>query len=134
MKKILALVLALMMMVPFFACAEEGVSVVGIWDFCGGNVGGVEMSQEEAEAYLALYGGSLQLIFAQDMSVVMAQGNGGALAGVFQQVDETSMAVTFDNNGAELVNAMALTYAEDGTIVMVLSPDGETSIYFYQAE
>ena len=46
------------------------------WGFTGGCIDGVEMEQEDLDSTLEMYGGSLDLVFAEDGTVQMVQGAG----------------------------------------------------------
>ena len=72
------------------------------WSFAGGCEDGVPLTEERAYAALEAYGGTLQLVFDEEDGVQMVQG-GGTLAGTYQTNDDSSVLLTFDNNGSELV-------------------------------
>lgn len=105
------------------------------WEFSGGYIDGKNMEQEEAEAALAQYGGTLQVVFVDDSTVAMVQGS-GQLAGTYAPAgDGYTAAITFDNNGSELKYAGIFSDV-GGTAVLVLFSDATfmNAIYFTQIE
>ena len=48
------------------------------WTFAGGMIDGVEMEEEDLNATLETYGGTLGLVFGEDGAVTMVQGGGNA--------------------------------------------------------
>ncbi len=49
------------------------------WSFCGGNLGGVQMTQDDYDAALEQYGGKLEIVFSDDDSTVQMVQGGGTL-------------------------------------------------------
>ena len=103
------------------------------WTFSGGMVDGAEMEQEDADAALELYNGSLEIVFDDEQNISMVQG-GGTLEGVYGLMsDGYVLEIVFDNGGSEL--KYAGVFAEvDGTVALMLFPDatGQNAIYFTQ--
>lgn len=103
------------------------------WTFSGGMVDGAEMEQEDADAALELYNGSLEIVFDDEENIRMVQG-GGTLEGVYGLMsDGYVLEIVFDNGGSEL--KYAGVFAEvDGTVALMLFPDatGQNAIYFTQ--
>ncbi len=96
-------------------------------------VDGAEMEQEDADAALELYNGSLEIVFDDEQNISMVQG-GGTLEGVYGLMsDGYVLEIVFDNGGSEL--KYAGVFAEvDGTVALMLFPDatGQNAIYFTQ--
>ena len=103
------------------------------WTFSGGMVDGAEMEQEDADAALELYNGSLEIVFDDEENIRMVQG-GGTLEGVYGLMsDGYVLEIVFDNGGSEL--KYAGVFAEvDGTVALMLFPDatGQNAMYFTQ--
>ena len=103
------------------------------WTFSGGMVDGAEMEQEDADAALELYNGSLEIVFDDEQNISMVQG-GGTLEGVYGLMsDGYVLEIVFDNGGSEL--KYAGVFAEvDGTVALMLFPDatGQNAMYFTQ--
>lgn len=103
------------------------------WEFAGGFLDGTEMEQADAEATLAQYGGTLQIVFDSETDVSMVQG-GGTLSGTYTTLDDgTRLGFAFDNAGSELKYG-GLFADVNGTAVLMLLPDGTymNAIYFSQ--
>lgn len=76
------------------------------WSFCGGNIGGVQMTQDDYDAALEQYGGKLEIVFSDDGSTVQMVQGGGTLDGVCEyHYEDEGVRLTFDNNGTDLVYA-----------------------------
>lgn len=100
------------------------------WDYCGGYMDDAELTQEELDATLEMYGGTLQFVLNEDGTAEMVQG-GGSLYGTFQYLDDYSVGLIFDNNGEEL--RYACIFVElGGCMTLVAMPDdtGEMGLYF----
>ena len=98
------------------------------WDFCGGYMDDTEMTQEDYDATMEMYGGTLQFVFNEDGTAEMVQG-GGSLNGYFKYI-EGGVGVEFDNNGEAL--RYSLIFIDLDGLTMVALPDnsGETGLYF----
>lgn len=98
------------------------------WDFCGGYMDDTEMTQEEYDATIEMYGGKLQFVFNEDGTAEMVQG-GGSLNGYFEYI-EGGVGVEFDNNGEAL--RYSLIFIDLDGLTMVALPDnsGEFGLYF----
>lgn len=101
------------------------------WNFCGGYLEDGEMSQEDGEAALEMYGGKLQFVFNADGTAEMVQG-GGSLQGTYQYLEDGSVGVVFDNNGADLPYVCLFTDLDGLTMVAISDESGTTGIYFAQ--
>lgn len=114
------------------AALQEAPALEGTtWDFCGGYMDDAELTQEEYEATIDMYGGALQFVLNEDGTAEMVQG-GGSLQGTYEYLDEYSAGLIFDNNGEEL-RYVSIFVDLDG-LTMVAMPDvsGETGLYFAQ--
>ena len=101
------------------------------WSFAGGCEDGVPLTEERAYAALEAYGGTLQLVFDEEDGVQMVQG-GGTLAGTYQTNEDSSVLLTFDNNGSELV--YLCVFADIDGLSMIAVPDdtGLNGLYFVE--
>ena len=102
------------------------------WNFAGGFLNSVEMTEEEAAASLEMYGGTLQLVFDDGEGVQMVQG-GGTLEGKWAYSEDNTVGVLFELEDGDLF--YLCSFAEiDGQVVMVAYSDetGENAIYFVQ--
>lgn len=110
-------------------------AIVGTgWEFSGGMVDGTEMEQADADQTLETWGGKLNIVFDDDENVSMVQG-GGTLKGIYGLTEDNDnvLGLIFDNSGSQLVYAGLFTEV-DGTLVLMLFPDGsgKNAIYFTQ--
>lgn len=113
--------------------AAEGLVGSG-WNFAGGYVNGVDLTEEQAKESLAQYGGTMQIIFEDETTVSMVQG-GGTLSGVYsEQAGGTGMLdIVFDNNGTDLTYIGCFTQIDDTPVLMLLSDDtGLNAVFFTQ--
>lgn len=107
---------------------------VGTWSLCGGVSNDTEWTEDDLNATLEMYGGKLDVAIGADGSAQMVQG-GGTLSGACQPVDAdgaVGLYMTIDSNGTTLEYAGDLLSTEDGDILLSLTPDGVTSMYFIQ--
>ena len=102
------------------------------WSFVGGYIDGAPMTADEAKAALENYGGTLQLVFAENGAVLMIQGT-GSVEGTYEAADENSVTVSFPSISKEYVVVFTVL---DETPVLVLVDNADTTmgIYFAQAE
>lgn len=113
---------------------EVSDAIVGTeWGMSGGIVDGVEMEQEEYDASLEQYGGTLNIVFDDAENISMVQG-GGTLKGTYTSVsDNYLMEIIFDNNGTELKYAGLFANVDGTKVLMLFSDDtGKNAIYFTQ--
>lgn len=101
------------------------------WTFAGGYVDGVELSQEDYEAALQAYGGTLQFVFDEDGGVQMVQG-GGSVQGTYSYGEYESVSVVLDNNGTEL--SYACLFTESDGLYMLAFTDPDNCVYFRTEE
>ena len=106
------------------------------WEFSGGMLNGEEMDEAEAAQNLEMYGGKLSIVFDDAENVSMVQG-GGTLEGVYGLTtdNENVLGLIFDGGGSEVIYA-GLFADVDGTLVLMLFPDGsgKNAVYFTQSE
>ena len=103
------------------------------WSFCGGNLGGVQMTQDDYDAALEQYGGKLEIVFSDDGSTVQMVQGGGTLDGVCEyHYEDEGERLTFDKNGTDL--EYACVFADFGGLTMVALSDtsGYNAVYFVQ--
>lgn len=101
------------------------------WNFAGGCEDGVPLTEERAYAALEAYGGTLQLVFDEEDGVQMVQG-GGTLAGTYQTNEDSSVLLTFDNNGSELVYLCVFADIDGLTMIAVPDDTGLNGLYFVE--
>lgn len=101
------------------------------WSFAGGCEDGVPLTEERAYAALEAYGGTLQLVFDEEDGVQMVQG-GGTLAGTYQTNEDSSVLLTFDNNGSELVYLCVFADIDGLTMIAVPDDTGLNGLYFVE--
>lgn len=90
------------------------------WSFAGGYVDGREMTEEEVNSALEMYGGVCQFVFDAEGGVQLVQG-GGTLEGTYEFLED-GIGVVFDANGTEL--AYACIFTDMGGITMIAISDG----------
>ncbi len=103
------------------------------WSFCGGNFDGVQLTQDDFDAVLEQYGGTLDIVFSDDGSTVQMVQGGGTLDGVceYDYADE-GVRLTFDNNGTDLVYACVFVDFDGLTMVALADTSGYNAVYFAQ--
>ena len=101
------------------------------WSLAGGCEDGVPLTEERAYAALEAYGGTLQLVFDEEDGVQMVQG-GGTLAGTYQTNEDSSVLLTFDNNGSELVYLCVFADIDGLTMIAVPDDTGLNGLYFVE--
>ena len=101
-----------------------------VWSFCGGYMDDAELTQEEFDATMEMYGGILQFVLNEDGTAEMVQG-GGSLQGYYEYLDGGAR-VTFDNGGQELVYTCIFIDLDGATMVAMTDTTGETGLYFAQ--
>lgn len=103
------------------------------WSFCGGNLGGVQMTQDDYDAALEQYGGKLEIVFSDDGSTVQMVQGGGTLDGVCEyHYEDEGVRLTFDNNGTDLVYACVFADFDGLTMVALSDTSGYNAVYFVQ--
>ena len=102
------------------------------WNFAGGFIDSVEMTEEEATAVLEQYGGVLQLVFDDGEGVQMIQG-GGTLEGSWAYTEDNTVGVLFELEEGDLFYLCSFTEHEGQIIMIAISDEtGENGIYFAQ--
>ena len=97
------------------------------WNFAGGMIDGVEMEEEDLNATLETYGGTLQLVFGEDGAVTMVQGGGNA-EGTYDTIK-----MTLDFGGTEVTYAGFLSEVGDTVTLIAMSDmNGYDGLYFVQ--
>ena len=100
------------------------------WSFCGGYMNDVELTQEEFDAIMEMYGGTLQFVLNEDGTAEMVQG-GGSLYGEYQYMSNGA-SMTFDNNGEALHYDMIFIDLDGVTMIAMTDTTGENGLYFAQ--
>ena len=103
------------------------------WTFAGGMIDGVEMEEEDLNATLETYGGTLGLVFGEDGAVTMVQGGGNA-EGIYEYSDDnTAIKMTLDFGGTEISYAGFLSQVGDNVTLIAMSDmNGYDGLYFVQ--
>lgn len=102
------------------------------WNFTGGFIDSVEMTEEEAAAVLEQYGGVLQFVFDDGEGVQMIQG-GGTLEGSWAYTEDNTVGVLFELEEGDLFYLCSFTEHEGQLIMIAISDEtGENGIYFAQ--
>ena len=102
------------------------------WNFAGGFIDSVEMTEEEATAVLEQYGGVLQFVFDDGEGVQMIQG-GGTLEGSWAYTEDNTVGVLFELEEGDLFYLCSFTEHEGQIIMIAISDEtGENGIYFAQ--
>ena len=103
------------------------------WNFAGGMIDGVEMEEEDLNATLETYGGTLQLVFGEDGAVTMVQGGGNAEGTYEYSDDNTAIKMTLDFGGTEVTYAGFLSEVGDTVTLIAMSDmNGYDGLYFVQ--
>ena len=103
------------------------------WNFAGGMIDGVEMEEEDLNATLETYGGTLQLVFCEDGAVTMVQGGGNAEGTYEYSDDNTAIKMTLDFGGTEVTYAGFLSEVGDTVTLIAMSDmNGYDGLYFVQ--
>ena len=94
---------------------------------------GVEMEEEDLNATLETYGGTLQLVFGEDGAVTMVQGGGNAEGTYEYSDDNTAIKMTLDFGGTEVTYAGFLSEVGDTVTLIAMSDmNGYDGLYFVQ--
>ena len=103
------------------------------WNFAGGMIDGVEMEEEDLNATLETYGGTLQLVFGEDGAVTMVQGGGNAEGTYEYSDDNTAIKMTLDFGGTDVTYAGFLSEVGDTVTLIAMSDmNGYDGLYFVQ--
>ena len=103
------------------------------WNFAGGMIDGVEMEEEDLNASLEAYGGTLQIVFGEDGTATMVQGVGNAEGTYEYSDDNTAIKMTFDFGGTEITYAGFLSEVGDTVTLIAMSDmNGYDGLYFVQ--
>lgn len=105
------------------------------WQFAGGYTNGKELNDQEAGEILAMYGGTLQLIFTSQETATMVQG-GGNLEGSYTVLsDNFTINLALELQGTTYDYVAVFTDLE-GTPVLLLvaTADPETVLYMTQMD
>ena len=102
-------------------------------ELAGGMIDGVEMEEEDLNATLETYGGTLQLVFGEDGAVTMVQGGGNAEGTYEYSDDNTAIKMTLDFGGTEVTYAGFLSEVGDTVTLIAMSDmNGYDGLYFVQ--
>ncbi len=104
------------------------------WSFVGGCLDGVEMEQEDLDATLEMYGGKLELAFAEDGTAQMVQG-AGALDGTYEYLEDGGISMNIDAAGTALDYTGIFSMVGDQLVLMLLNAgddEGLNGLYFVQ--
>lgn len=114
------------------ALSEEDLAGT-TFSFAGGQVDGVELEEEDANAVLEMYGGALKIEFPGGNSANLVQG-GGTLPGTYTVLDDGgSINFTFELNGTSYDYVGAFTMIDEVTAVLVFVSTAEPTSAFYMA-
>ena len=92
-----------------------------------------EMEEEDLNATLETYGGTLQLVFGEDGAVTMVQGGGNAEGTYEYSDDNTAIKMTLDFGGTEVTYAGFLSEVGDTVTLIAMSDmNGYDGLYFVQ--
>lgn len=113
-----------------FTTVPDGL-VGSSWEFAGGYVNGVQLTDEDYQKALEQYNGQLEIVFDDESNITMVQG-GGSLSGSYAVVEDNTLNITFDNNGSALKYAGVFSTMDNDTCIMVLLSDstGLNGLYF----
>ena len=103
------------------------------WGFTGGCIDGVEMEQEDLDSTLEMYGGSLDLVFAEDGTVQMVQAE-GAFDGTYEYAED-GITMDVDANGTALSYNGIFSMIGDQLVLILMdanNTDGLSGLYFVQ--
>lgn len=103
------------------------------WGFTGGCIDGVEMEQEDLDSTLEMYGGSLDLVFAEDGTVQMVQG-AGAWDGTYEYAED-GITMDVDASGTALSYNGIFSMIGDQLVLILMdanNTDGLSGLYFVQ--
>ena len=105
------------------------------WQFAGGYTNGKELNDQEAGEILAMYGGTLQLIFTSQETATMVQG-GGNLEGSYTVLSDNFTINLALNLQGTTYNYVAVFTDLEGTPVLLLvaTADPETVLYMTQID
>lgn len=106
---------------------------VGTWSLCGGVSNDTEWTEDDLNATLEMYGGKLDAVIGADGSAQLVQG-GGALTGTCEPVDagDGALGLYMSLENGTLEYAGDLLSTEDGDVLLSLTPDAVTYMYFIQ--
>ena len=98
------------------------------WEFAGGCVDGVEMEVEDVSLFLNQFGGSLQIIFPEGDTVMLAKAD-DAVSGTFKKTtDGKGLHLVF---GADVEYYAVFTELGDTTVMMLAkTTEPGTALYF----
>lgn len=104
-----------------------------VWNLAGGMLDGTEMEQEDLDATLETYGGSLQFVFGDDSTVTMVQGGGQAEGTYEYNEDNTAIQMTLDVDGTEITyNGFLSQVGDTLTLIAMRDMGGYDGLYFIQ--
>lgn len=114
----------------------DPISLAGTgWQFAGGYTDGKELNDQEAAEVLAMYGGTLQLIFTSHETATMVQGGGNMEGSYTVLSDNMTINMGLDLQGTTYHYVVVFTDLE-GTPVLLLiaTADPETVLYLTQID
>lgn len=104
------------------------------WNFSGGYnaSNGAEMEQEELDSILAVYGGKMQVEFADDGTANLVQG-GGAIPGTYRVLDDgasINFTFTYQDTIMPFVGVFTAIGEDETPVLLFLSPDAPDTVFY----
>lgn len=117
---------------PYAAPSAEELAGT-VWEFAGGFTEGRDMEAEEASTVLEVYGGVLQVAFAEGGKASMTHGY-AAMSGAYSVLEDgITVSIVFDYEGTQYGYAAVFTVVGENN-VMVLLNTADPSMAFYMTQ
>lgn len=117
---------------PYAAPSAEELAGT-MWEFAGGFTEGRDMEAEEASTVLEVYGGMLQVAFAEGGKASMTHGY-AAMSGTYSVLEDgITVPIVFDYEGTQYGYAAVFTVGGENN-VMVLLNTADPSMAFYMTQ